>query len=162
LQRPDGHWVGELQGDTILESEYILLMAFLGCHGEDKCRKAAKYLLAQQQADGGWSNYPDGPFDLSVSVKAYFALKLTGHDPAADGPRRALVQLGERLPPGRSAVQVGRVAGAAAAAARARPARGGALDARALRRQRRPRGHLPADGLHRHRPALPGRGRRRP
>ena len=29
-QRPDGHWVGELEGDTILESEYVLLLAFLG------------------------------------------------------------------------------------------------------------------------------------
>ena len=28
-QEADGHWVGELQGDTILESEYVLLMAFL-------------------------------------------------------------------------------------------------------------------------------------
>src|SRR5262249_60414249 len=29
-QAADGHWVGELQGDTILESEWVLLMAFLG------------------------------------------------------------------------------------------------------------------------------------
>ena len=31
-QQPDGYWVGELEGDTILESEYILLLAFLGRH----------------------------------------------------------------------------------------------------------------------------------
>jgi squalene-hopene/tetraprenyl-beta-curcumene cyclase len=29
-QGPDGHWCGELQGDSILESEYILLMWILG------------------------------------------------------------------------------------------------------------------------------------
>ncbi len=29
-QHPDGYWVGELEGDTILESEYILLLAWLG------------------------------------------------------------------------------------------------------------------------------------
>ena len=29
-QNADGHWVGELEGDTILESEYLLLLAFLG------------------------------------------------------------------------------------------------------------------------------------
>jgi squalene-hopene/tetraprenyl-beta-curcumene cyclase len=81
LQKPDGHWCGELQGDTILESEYVLLMAFLGREEEEVCRKAARYILAQQTPDGGWSNYPGGPVDLSVSVKAYFALKLTGHDP---------------------------------------------------------------------------------
>ena len=89
LQRPDGHWVGELQGDTILESEYILLMAFLGRESDDRCRRAANYILQQQQADGVWSNYPDGPLELSVSVKAYFALKLTGHDPEAPYMSRA-------------------------------------------------------------------------
>jgi squalene-hopene/tetraprenyl-beta-curcumene cyclase len=80
-QRPDGHWVGELQGDTILESEWILLMAFLGREGEERVRKAARYILDQVQPDGAWSNYPDGPPDVSVSTKAYFALKLAGHDP---------------------------------------------------------------------------------
>src|SRR5208282_5110790 len=49
----------------------------------------ARYLLEHQMADGGWSNYPGGPLELSVSVKAYFALKLTGHDPEADSMRRA-------------------------------------------------------------------------
>jgi squalene-hopene/tetraprenyl-beta-curcumene cyclase len=93
-QKPDGHFVGELQGDTILESEYVLLMAFLGREGEERLRKAAEYILRQQSADGGWSNYPGGPFELSVSVKAYFALKLTGHDPEAPYMRlaRALIR----------------------------------------------------------------------
>ena len=84
MQRSDGHWVGELQGDTILESEYVLLLAFLGREEEDVCRKATNYILRQQMAEGGWSNYPGGPADLSVSVKAYLALKLTGHN--ADAP----------------------------------------------------------------------------
>jgi squalene-hopene/tetraprenyl-beta-curcumene cyclase len=83
LQQPDGHWCAELQGDTILESEYILLLAFLGEETSDLARKAAQYILQEQQADGSWSNYPDGPIEVSVSVKAYFALKLTGHDPSA-------------------------------------------------------------------------------
>jgi hypothetical protein len=30
LQNSEGYWVGELEGDTILESEYILLLAYLG------------------------------------------------------------------------------------------------------------------------------------
>lgn len=87
-QRPDGHWCAELQGDTILESEYILLMAFLGREGEDRVRKAARYILTQERPGGGWANYPGGPVDLSVSVKAYFALKLTGHDPNEPVMRR--------------------------------------------------------------------------
>jgi squalene-hopene/tetraprenyl-beta-curcumene cyclase len=89
LQRPDGHWVGELQGDTILESEYILLMAFLGRERDERVAAAARYLLTQQMSEGGWNNYPDGPVELSVSVKAYFALKLAGHDSRAPYMRRA-------------------------------------------------------------------------
>src|SRR5262249_26874552 len=88
-QAADGHWVGELQGDTILESEWVLLMAFLGREGDERVRKAARYILGQQQPGGGWSNYPDGPAEISVSVKAYFALKLAGHDPGAPYMSRA-------------------------------------------------------------------------
>jgi len=85
----DGHWVGELQGDTILESEYILLLAFLGREGEEKSTRIASYILSQQLPNGGWNNYPEGPPDLSVSVKAYFALKLMGHDSQSDYMVRA-------------------------------------------------------------------------
>lgn len=88
-QRSDGHWVGELQGDTILESEFILLQAFLGREKSEVCRKAANYILTQQLAHGAWSTYADGPVDVSVSVKAYFALKLTGHSPDAPHMVRA-------------------------------------------------------------------------
>jgi squalene-hopene/tetraprenyl-beta-curcumene cyclase len=88
-QALDGHWVGELQGDTILESEWILLMAFLGREADERVRKAARYIVRQQQPEGAWSNYPGGPADLSVSVKAYFALKVAGHDADAPYMRRA-------------------------------------------------------------------------
>src|SRR5881227_3829637 len=88
-QQADGHWCGELQGDTILESEYILLLAFLGREREERVAKAARYILEQQMPEGGWNNYPGGPADLSVSVKAYFALKLAGHDPDLPSMRRA-------------------------------------------------------------------------
>ena len=79
-QRPDGHWCGELQGDTTLESEFIFLMTFLGREHEERFAKAARYILNQQLPDGGWNNYTDGPAELSASVKAYFALKIAGHD----------------------------------------------------------------------------------
>ena len=61
LQRQDGHWCGELQGDTILESEFVLLLAFLDRPGDPRIAKCGNYLLAHQQADGGWNNYPGGP-----------------------------------------------------------------------------------------------------
>jgi squalene-hopene/tetraprenyl-beta-curcumene cyclase len=88
-QHADGHWVAELEGDTILESEYILLLAFLGRHDELVARKAARYILRKQLPGGGWTTHPGGPVDISVSVKAYFALKLTGHDPSCEAMQRA-------------------------------------------------------------------------
>ncbi len=86
-QHPDGYWCGELEGDTILESETVLLLAWLDELDHPVVSKAARYLLQQQQAEGGWSQYPGGPLDVSVSVKAYFALKLAGY--TADQPELA-------------------------------------------------------------------------
>lgn len=89
LQDADGHWSGELEGDSILESEYVLTMHFLGRSGEAKVRKAGSYLLATQMDGGGWSTYPGGPTDVNPTVKAYFALKLLGERPAAPHMTRA-------------------------------------------------------------------------
>ena len=88
-QQPDGHWCAELEGDTILESEYILLLAFLGRENSDIARRAARYLLEKQLPGGGWAMYPGGRPEISGSVKAYFALKLTGHDPQSQPMQRA-------------------------------------------------------------------------
>ena len=79
--------MGELEGDTILESEYILLLAWLGREKSEVAQKAARYLIKQQLPDGGWALYPGGPLEISASVKAYFALKITGH--SADAPYMA-------------------------------------------------------------------------
>jgi len=83
-REPDGHWCGELEGDTILESEFILLLAFLGRHDDPRVNLAANYLRSKQSDNGGWPNYPGGPAEVSVSVKAYFALKIAGD--SADNP----------------------------------------------------------------------------
>lgn len=88
-QQPDGHWVGELEGDTILESEYVLLFAWLGEARKPTAVKAAEYIRRQQLPEGGWSIYPGGKVEISTSVKAYFALKLTGHHPSAEYMQRA-------------------------------------------------------------------------
>ncbi len=83
-QHADGHWCAELEGDTILESEYILLLAWLGQEQSPIARKCAAYLVEKQLPTGGWAMYPGGKMEISGSVKAYFALKLTGHDANAD------------------------------------------------------------------------------
>ena len=89
IQHEDGHWCGELEGDTILESEYVLTMHFLGRTGEVRLRKAAEYLRRQQLPTGGWAVYQGGPAEVSASTKAYFALKLLGDDPGAPHMARA-------------------------------------------------------------------------
>jgi squalene-hopene/tetraprenyl-beta-curcumene cyclase len=88
-QHPQGYWQAELEGDTILESEAILLWAFLEREDSDLARRAADYLVEKQLPTGGWALYPGGDVEISASVKAYFALKLTGHDPSAEYMGRA-------------------------------------------------------------------------
>jgi squalene-hopene/tetraprenyl-beta-curcumene cyclase len=89
IQSEDGHWCGELEGDTILESEYVLTMHFLGRTAEPRVAMAANYVRHKQLDDGGWAIYPGGPPDASASVKAYFVLKLLGDDPEAPHMRKA-------------------------------------------------------------------------
>jgi squalene-hopene/tetraprenyl-beta-curcumene cyclase len=88
-QHAEGYWVGELEGDTILESEYILLLAWLGRGQSETARRAARYIVQQQQAGGGWGQFPGAPLEISSSVKAYLALKITGYDPASESMVRA-------------------------------------------------------------------------
>jgi squalene-hopene/tetraprenyl-beta-curcumene cyclase len=88
-QREDGHWCAELEGDTILESEYVLAMHFLGRTRDGRVAKAAEYIRRKQLPRGGWAIYPGGPPEPSASVKAYFVLKLVGDDPSAPHMVRA-------------------------------------------------------------------------
>ena len=88
-QAPEGYWCAELQGDSILESEYILTRFVLDQDDDPRLVLIATYLRSLQQTDGGWSMYPGGAADLSGTVKAYFALKLMGDDPSAPHMRKA-------------------------------------------------------------------------
>ncbi len=89
LQRPDGHWVFEFEADATIPAEYILLQHFLGEVDAERERRIANYLRAIQASSGGWPLFHGGAPDLSATVKAYFALKLAGDDPAAPHMRRA-------------------------------------------------------------------------
>lgn len=89
-QRPDGHWVFELEADTTIPSEYVLLVHYLG-EAPDPAREGriARYLLRRQNDDGGWPLFHGGASDISASVKAYFALKMIGEPVDAPAMRRA-------------------------------------------------------------------------
>src|ERR1700724_4217017 len=96
-QHEDGYWCGELEADTSLESDYILLHTLLGTGSQGRFDKAARYILNHQNEDGGWSIYAAGPSNISASVKAYFGLKLAGF--AADHPalaraRKKILEMG--------------------------------------------------------------------
>jgi squalene-hopene/tetraprenyl-beta-curcumene cyclase len=89
LQRPDGHFVFELEADATIPAEYVLLEHFLDRIDEPLQRKIGVYLRSRQGEHGGWPLFQDGAFNISCSVKAYFALKAIGDDPDAPHMRRA-------------------------------------------------------------------------
>src|SRR5580765_1409915 len=83
LQAKEGYWLGELEADTTLESDYIYYLFVLGKADPVRIEKLANYVRQRQSPDGGWGIYPGGPSELNATCKAYFALKLAGDDPAA-------------------------------------------------------------------------------
>jgi squalene-hopene/tetraprenyl-beta-curcumene cyclase len=88
-QYAEGYWWADLTADTTLESDYILLELWMhppvngiwNPPSRERIDKAVQSILARQTPDGGFSIYPHGPADVSASVKAYFALKVTGISP---------------------------------------------------------------------------------
>src|SRR6202012_6073504 len=90
LQKPDGHWVFELEADCTIPSEYVLLRHYLAEPVDTALEaKIAVYLRRVQGAHGGWPLFHDGDFDMSASVKAYFALKMIGDSIDAPHMKRA-------------------------------------------------------------------------
>src|SRR3954451_15643197 len=86
----DGHWVFELEADCSIPAEYVLLRHYLGEPVAAALEaRIAVYLRRLQGAHGGWPLVHDGDFDMSASVKAYFALKLIGDSPDAPHMVRA-------------------------------------------------------------------------
>ena len=82
VQHPDGYWSFELEADCTIPAEYILMMHYLNDIDDELQDKLAAYLREHQGKDGGWPLYYGGPAEISCSVKAYYALKLAGDDPA--------------------------------------------------------------------------------
>src|SRR6202030_999169 len=97
LQTEEGFWLGELEADTTLESDYIYYLFVLGKADPDRIAKLAAYVRRRQLEDGGWSIYPGGPSELNATCKAYFALKLAGDDansPHLTAARETIHRLG--------------------------------------------------------------------
>ncbi|MGA8169605.1 MAG: squalene--hopene cyclase [Methylocystis sp.] len=88
LGKDDGHWCFELEADCTIPAEYVLMR-----HYRDEPVDAAlegkigNYLRRAQGDHGGWPLFQDGAFNISASVKAYFALKMIGD--SVDAPHMA-------------------------------------------------------------------------
>lgn len=96
-QKPDGHWVYELEADATIPAEYVLLVHYLAeTPNLELERKIGVYLRRIQGAHGGWPLYHEGAFDISATVKAYFALKMIGDDTGAPHMVRAREAIHQR------------------------------------------------------------------
>ena len=63
-QHPDGYWCGELEADSMLESDYIFVHTLLGTGDPGRMERAVNEILRHQNEDGGWSIYPGGPSNI--------------------------------------------------------------------------------------------------
>src|SRR5947208_16078291 len=83
VQHQDGYWLGELEADTTLESDYIFYLHVLGRFDRKRVVKLAEYIRRRQLEDGGWNIYIGGTSEITATVKAYLALKLASEPPAS-------------------------------------------------------------------------------
>ena len=95
-QEPEGHWVFELEADCTIPAEYIMMMHFLDEIDAALEVKICRHLRAARHASGGWPLYHGGAFDMSCSIKAYYALKLAGDSPDAPHMTQARAAILER------------------------------------------------------------------
>ncbi|HWJ34544.1 MAG TPA: squalene--hopene cyclase [Steroidobacteraceae bacterium] len=95
-QSAQGYWLFELEADCTIPAEYIMMMHFLDEIDAPLEKKLAVYLRTHQAEYGGWPLYHGGDFNMSCTVKAYYALKLAGDDPQAPHMVRARSAILER------------------------------------------------------------------
>jgi squalene-hopene/tetraprenyl-beta-curcumene cyclase len=78
LQSETGYWWAELESNVTITAEHLFLRHILGNPDPSEARAAAAHILKHQRADGTWTNWHDGPAELSTTVEAYLALKMAG------------------------------------------------------------------------------------
>ncbi len=89
LQHEGGWWKGELETNVTMDAEDMLLREFLGVREPECSERCAAWIRSQQRNDGTWSNFAQGPPDLSTTIEAYLALRLAGDPPQAEHMSRA-------------------------------------------------------------------------
>jgi len=91
-----GYWLFELEADCTIPAEYVMMMHFLDEIDAALEAKFCRYLRSAQAEHGGWPLYHGGEFNISCSVKAYYALKLAGDSPDAPHMLRARAAILQR------------------------------------------------------------------
>jgi squalene-hopene/tetraprenyl-beta-curcumene cyclase len=77
-QHAHGYWHAPLEANVTMEAQYVFFNRLMRRQRPDLDQKMAERLLALQQADGSWPQYFGGPGHASITIEAYFALKLAG------------------------------------------------------------------------------------
>src|ERR1700739_2486730 len=80
---------GGRQTNVTMDAADLLLREFLGVRSEGETERSAAWIRSQQRADGTWTNFHEGPGDLSTTIEAYWALRLAGDDPGEEHMRIA-------------------------------------------------------------------------
>jgi squalene-hopene/tetraprenyl-beta-curcumene cyclase len=88
-QHAGGYWHAPLEANVGMDAQYVIFNRFMGRRPEVAERRLVEHILAKQGPDGSWPLFHNGPGHLSTTIEAYFALKLTGHDPAEPALARA-------------------------------------------------------------------------
>ena len=105
LRRSDGYWWADLTADTTLEADFVLLELWRhppvngiwNPSTRSRVDKAVRSILARQLPDGGFNIYAHGPSEISATIKAYTALKLSGldyDDPRLEHARERILAMG--------------------------------------------------------------------
>jgi len=78
LQHPGGWWVGELESNATMITEHLYWLHVLGLRDPETDHRLANDIAARRRDDGTWSNWWEGPADLSTTIESYVALKMAG------------------------------------------------------------------------------------
>jgi squalene-hopene/tetraprenyl-beta-curcumene cyclase len=94
---PDGHWIGRLSSSALSTATAIVALASHGravgptAGDRDLARAGVRWLLENQNADGGWGDTADSPSNISTTALAWaaFAYAQELGVPAKAGGQRA-------------------------------------------------------------------------
>jgi squalene-hopene/tetraprenyl-beta-curcumene cyclase len=84
LQHHEGWWKGELETNVSIDAEDLFLREYLGIRTDEQTRSTAAWIRSRQRDDGTWANFHGGPPELSTTIEAYVALRLSGDSPDAE------------------------------------------------------------------------------